>query len=140
MNRCTDVAAQCMEQYIDTVKVLPPALKCKLLAVACNRGNVNSKILCCLLHPNVKTLDLSECSISDDSVHAIYKCTHLNKLDLIPGRNQNREIRTAGRSIHLLFALQILVWEHPTYWHAVSSVYGLHSLPSKYHIAAQTSV
>ncbi|PNF22294.1 hypothetical protein B7P43_G02902, partial [Cryptotermes secundus] len=95
LNRCTDVAAQCMEQYIDTVKVLPPALKSKLLVVACNRGSVNSKILCCLLHPNVKTLDLSECSISDDSVRAIYKCTHLYKLDLNPGRNQNREISTA---------------------------------------------
>lgn len=103
-----------MEQYIDTVKVLPPTLKSKLLALACNRGNVNSKILCCLLHPNVKTLDLSGCSVSDDSIRAIYKCTHLYKLDLNPGRNQNREISTAGRSIQLLFSFQILIYTQ--YW------------------------
>lgn len=103
-----------MEQYIDTVKVLPPALKSKLLVVACNRGNVNSKILCCLLHPNVKTLDLSECTISDDSIRAIYKCKHLYKLDLNPGRNQNREISTTGRSNQLLFSFQISICTQ--YW------------------------
>jgi hypothetical protein len=88
-----------MEQYVDVVKQLPPALKSKLLVAAINKGNVSSKILHCLLHPYVKVLDLNECSTSDDSVHAIYACTHLHKLKLNRGRNQDKEMSTAGRNI-----------------------------------------
>lgn len=88
-----------MEHYVDVVKELPPALKSKLLVAVSNRGNVSSDILRCLLHPYVKVLDLNECSASDDSVRAIYSCTRLHKLNLNRGRNQNREISTAGTSI-----------------------------------------
>lgn len=98
-----------MEQYVDVVKLLPPAIKSKLLVAASKRGNVSSKMLHCLLHPYVKMLDLNGCSVSDDSVQAIYTCTHLHKLNLNRGRHQNRDISTAGRGIQLLFSLEISV-------------------------------
>jgi hypothetical protein len=88
-----------MEQNVDMVQVLPHSLKNKLLVVASKRGSLTSKLLHCLLNPDVKILDLSECNACDDSIRAIHKCTHLQKLDLNPGRNQKRDINTAGIDI-----------------------------------------
>ncbi|XP_069696378.1 protein AMN1 homolog [Periplaneta americana] len=96
LSLCVDEAVQCLEHNIDTLEMLPPNLKSRLLAVACKRGSVSSDVLECLLHKNVKILDLSECNVSDDSIRLIHKCRYLEKLDLNPGRNQTRDITSAA--------------------------------------------
>ncbi|KDR17008.1 protein AMN1 homolog isoform X2 [Zootermopsis nevadensis] len=91
---CVNKVVQDMEQHVDTVQVLPRSLKSKLLLVASKRGKLTVKGLHCLVHPDVKILNLSECNACDDFIHAIHKCTHLKKLYLNPGMKQ-RDISTA---------------------------------------------
>jgi hypothetical protein len=102
-NRCVDEVVLGMEKHVDTVRVLPRILKSKLLVAASKRGTLTSKILHCLLHPDVKELNLNKCNVCDDSIRAIYTCTHLWKLHLNSEAHQRTGISTAGIDIQLFF-------------------------------------
>lgn len=82
----------------NSIKLLPPNLKSRILVVLTKRGNINNNSLCCLLHPRITKLDLSECDIDNKSLEAVSVCKQLRNLDLNPGRNQIRNLSVTALS------------------------------------------
>ncbi|KAK3923935.1 Protein AMN1-like protein [Frankliniella fusca] len=86
--------AECLDLHVESLRILPRTLKTKLLSIACKRGILGTSSLESLLHSELKTLNLSECHLTDGMLRAIQVCSELWKLDMNPGRNQER---TLGR-------------------------------------------
>lgn len=82
---------------MELLRILPRSLKTKLLTIACKRGTLTSLSIESLLHSELRTLNLSECDVTDGMLNAIQICSQLHKLDLNPGRNQDRNLSRDGK-------------------------------------------
>jgi len=49
-----------------------------------------------VLHENLKVLDLSECDVSDDSLHHFSKCPNITKIDLNAAKQSRHNITSEG--------------------------------------------
>ncbi|XP_071941805.1 protein AMN1 homolog isoform X2 [Antedon mediterranea] len=75
--------------------MVPPNLKDKFLHLLSKRGLLNDSNISELVHNKTKTLDLSECDITDESLHKLSSCRNLCKIDL----NATKENRTSITSL-----------------------------------------
>lgn len=91
-----EALAECLDLHVESLQVLPRSLKTRLLTIACKRGTLSTTSLTSLLHSELRTLNLSECDITDGMLEAIQICSELRKLDLNPGRNQERNLGKEG--------------------------------------------
>lgn len=95
--RALEALAECLEPHIESLSILPRSLKIRLLTIACKRGTLSASSLQSLLYSELKTLNLSECDVTDEMLKAIEVCSQLRKLDLNPGRNQERNLGRDGK-------------------------------------------
>ncbi|XP_034250527.1 protein AMN1 homolog [Thrips palmi] len=87
-----EALAECLDPHVELLHILPRSLKTKLLTIACKRGTLTTPSIESLLHSELRTLNLSECNVTDGMLKAIQVCSQLRKLDLNPGRNQDRNL------------------------------------------------
>ncbi|WAR09303.1 AMN1-like protein [Mya arenaria] len=90
LDRCIQILVINWQSYVDEMVELPPNLKDRFIYLMSKRGLLNDDNLGKVLHSKVRTLDLSDCDLSDRGLQAICQCTHLQKIDL----NASKESRT----------------------------------------------
>ncbi|XP_052811039.1 protein AMN1 homolog [Mya arenaria] len=112
LDRCIQILVINWQSYVDEMVELPPNLKDRFIYLMSKRGLLNDDNLGKVLHSKVRTLDLSDCDLSDRGLQAICQCTHLQKIDL----NASKESRTnitsdgicqLGQSCHHLQTLYL---------------------------------
>lgn len=89
------------------LEFLPVRLKLKLFNLMSKRGLVNDSNIKILLHKDILELDLTESSVTDESLLEIEKCKYLTKLDL-NSMKKNRTDITSEKLERLLRSLQYL--------------------------------
>jgi len=76
---------------------LPASIKDRLLLLMSKRGLITDTNITELLHDKVRTLDLSFCDVSDDSLQIIStKCPALRKIDLNSNKISRTDITSQG--------------------------------------------
>ncbi|CAD7675704.1 unnamed protein product [Nyctereutes procyonoides] len=71
-----------ISRYITDNKPLPPNIKDRLIKIMSTQGQITYSNISEILHPEVQTLDLRSCDISDTALLHLCNCRKLNKLNI----------------------------------------------------------
>jgi len=84
---------------------LPPHLKDGLRRRLAKRGALSGSQLAALVHRSVKEVDLSDCIVTEDHLHAMTSCKRLKKLYLNQPRQKSRKLEREITADHHLSSL-----------------------------------
>ncbi|XP_063218227.1 protein AMN1 homolog [Bacillus rossius redtenbacheri] len=79
---CLQRLARLLDSHAAAVTRLPPSLKDALRAVATASGRLRASSLPCLLHGQVRELELGRCDLDRACLEVLQTCSGLTKLDL----------------------------------------------------------
>uniref|UniRef100_A0A673U403 Protein AMN1 homolog n=1 Tax=Suricata suricatta TaxID=37032 RepID=A0A673U403_SURSU len=85
-----------ISRYITDVKPLPPNIKDRLIKIMSTQGQITDSNISEILHPEVQTLDLRSCDISDTALLHLCNCRKLKKLNLSYSKENRISITSKG--------------------------------------------
>ncbi|XP_004632237.1 protein AMN1 homolog [Octodon degus] len=100
VSRLLDLCLWCLIQnisrYITDIKPLPPNIKDRLIKIMSMLGRITDANINEILHPEVQTLDLQSCDISDTALLHLCNCRKLKKLNLNCSKGNRISITSEG--------------------------------------------
>eukprot|EP00069_Balaena_mysticetus_P001944 bmy_15568T0 len=85
-----------ISRYITDIKPLPPNIKDRLIKIMSVQGQITDSNISEILHPEVQTLDLRSCDISDTALLHLCNCRKLKKLILNSSKENRISITSKG--------------------------------------------
>ncbi|XP_049738752.1 protein AMN1 homolog isoform X2 [Elephas maximus indicus] len=85
-----------ISRYITDIKPLPPNIKDRLIKIMSMQGRITDSNISEILHPEVQTLDLQSCDISDTALLHLCNCRKLKKLNLNSSKEDRISITSEG--------------------------------------------
>ncbi|KAJ1062296.1 hypothetical protein CapIbe_004689 [Capra ibex] len=85
-----------ISRYITDIKPLPPNIKDRLIKIMSVQGQITDSNISEILHPEVQTLDLRSCDISDTALLHLCNCRKLKKLNLNSSKENRISITSKG--------------------------------------------
>ncbi|XP_044083754.1 protein AMN1 homolog isoform X3 [Mustela nigripes] len=85
-----------ISRYITDIKPLPPNIKDRLIKIMSIQGQITDSNISEILHPEVQTLDLRSCDISDTALLHLCNCRKLKKLNLSSSKENRISITSKG--------------------------------------------
>ncbi|XP_030880649.1 protein AMN1 homolog isoform X2 [Leptonychotes weddellii] len=85
-----------ISRYITDIKPLPPNIKDRLIKIMSIQGQITDSNISEILHPEVQTLDLRSCDISDTALLHLRNCRKLKKLNLSSSKENRISITSKG--------------------------------------------
>ncbi|XP_036383706.1 protein AMN1 homolog [Megalops cyprinoides] len=79
LDLCLDCVAKYADNYHSDIKSLPLGIKDKLVRIMTSQGTVTDFNITQLLHPEIHTLDLQNCKVSDTALQQI-RCGQLRRI------------------------------------------------------------
>ena len=89
-----------ISRYITDIKPLPPNIKDRLIKIMSVQGQITDSNISEILHPEVQTLDLRGCDISDTALLHLCNCRKLKKLNLNSSKENRISITSKGMFIN----------------------------------------
>ncbi|XP_045443847.1 protein AMN1 homolog isoform X3 [Pipistrellus kuhlii] len=94
--RCLWCFTKNISRYITDIKPLPPNIKDRLIRMMSLQGQITDSNISEILHPEVKTLDLQSCDVSDTALLHLSNCRKLKKLNLNSSKENRVSISSEG--------------------------------------------
>ncbi|XP_058139000.1 protein AMN1 homolog isoform X1 [Dasypus novemcinctus] len=85
-----------ISRYITDIKPLPPNIKDRLIKIMSMQGRITDSNISEILHPEVQSLDLRSCDISDTALLHLCNCRKLKKLNLNSSKENRMSITSEG--------------------------------------------
>ncbi|XP_008681681.1 protein AMN1 homolog isoform X1 [Ursus americanus] len=85
-----------ISRYITDIKPLPPNIKDRLIKIMSTQGQITDSNISEILHPEVQTLDLRSCDISDTALLHLCNCRKLKKLNISSSKENRISITSKG--------------------------------------------
>lgn len=85
-----------ISRYITDIKPLPPNIKDRLIKIMSMQGQITDSNISEILHPEVQTLDLHSCDISDTALLHLCNCRKLKILNLSSSIGNRISITSEG--------------------------------------------
>lgn len=95
-NHCLRAVACQLPDHETSLDMLPVEIKTKLVNLLSKRGLLTDSNIMKVLHPSLRELELSECSVSDSGLSSLCICKNLRKLDLNATKNSRENITSEG--------------------------------------------
>ena len=89
-----------ISRYITDIKPLPPNIKDRLIKIMSVQGQITDSNISEILYPEVQTLDLRSCDISDTALLHLCNCRKLKKLNLNSSKENRISITSKGMFIN----------------------------------------
>ncbi|KAM9073523.1 protein AMN1 homolog isoform 2-T3 [Megaptera novaeangliae] len=96
INKCLWCFMKNISRYITDIKPLPPNIKDRLIKIMSVQGQITDSNISEILHPEVQTLDLRSCDISDTALLHLCNCRKLKKLILNSSKENRISITSKG--------------------------------------------
>ncbi|XP_065380063.1 protein AMN1 homolog isoform X3 [Macaca fascicularis] len=85
-----------ISRYLTDIKPLPPNIKDRLIKIMSMQGRITDSNISEILHPEVQTLDLRSCDISDAALLHLSNCRKLKKLNLNSSKGNRVSVTSEG--------------------------------------------
>ncbi|XP_054447251.1 protein AMN1 homolog [Pteronotus mesoamericanus] len=85
-----------ISRYITDIKLLPPGIKDRLIRIMSVKGQITDSNISEILHPEVQTLYLQTCDISDTALLHLCNCRKLKELNLNSSKENRVSITSEG--------------------------------------------
>uniref|UniRef100_A0A5F8GDP2 Protein AMN1 homolog n=1 Tax=Monodelphis domestica TaxID=13616 RepID=A0A5F8GDP2_MONDO len=85
-----------ISRYVTDIKLLPPNIKDKMIKIMSFQGRITDSNISEILHPQVESLDLRSCDVSDIALLQLRNCRKLKKLNLSSSRESRSAITSEG--------------------------------------------
>ncbi|XP_039328141.1 protein AMN1 homolog isoform X1 [Saimiri boliviensis] len=85
-----------ISRYITDIKPLPPNIKDRLIKIMSMQGRITDSNISEILHPEVQTLDLRSCDVSDAALLHLSTCRKLKKLNLNCSKGNRASVTSEG--------------------------------------------
>lgn len=100
VSRLSELSLRCFAEnissYMTDVKPLPPNIKDRLIHMMSLRGKITDSNISEMLHPEVQSLDLRSCDVSDTTLLHLCSCQKLKTLKLRNSKGNRVSITSAG--------------------------------------------
>ncbi|KAL3881832.1 hypothetical protein ACJMK2_028224 [Sinanodonta woodiana] len=96
LDLCIQTIVNNINKLVTDLENLPPNLKDKCLYLMSKRGLVTDANINKVLYDHLKTLDLSECDVTDKTLQSLCRCPQLRKIDLNAAKQSRITITTEG--------------------------------------------
>ncbi|XP_020831450.1 protein AMN1 homolog isoform X3 [Phascolarctos cinereus] len=85
-----------ISRYVTDIKLLPPNIKDKMIKIMSFQGRITDSNISEILHPEVDSLDLRSCDISDTALLQLCNCRKLKKLNLNSSKENRISVTSEG--------------------------------------------
>ncbi|XP_004855093.1 protein AMN1 homolog isoform X1 [Heterocephalus glaber] len=96
LDLCLWYIVETISRYITDIKPLPPNIKDGLIKIMSVKGRITDSNINEILHPEVQTLYLQSCDISDTALQHVCSCRKLKKLNLSSSEGNRGSITSEG--------------------------------------------
>ncbi|XP_058511888.1 protein AMN1 homolog isoform X2 [Ochotona princeps] len=100
VSRLSELSLRCFAEnissYMTDVKPLPPNIKDRLIHMMSLRGKITDSNISEMLHPEVQSLDLRSCDVSDTTLLHLCSCQKLKNLKLRNAKGNRVSITSVG--------------------------------------------
>ncbi|XP_074050873.1 protein AMN1 homolog isoform X3 [Macrotis lagotis] len=85
-----------ISRYVTDIKLMPPNIKDKMIKIMSFQGQITDSNISEILHPEVESLDLRSCDISDIALLQLDNCRKLKKLNLNSSKENRISVTSEG--------------------------------------------
>ncbi|XP_074050880.1 protein AMN1 homolog isoform X7 [Macrotis lagotis] len=94
--RCLWCLMKDISRYVTDIKLMPPNIKDKMIKIMSFQGQITDSNISEILHPEVESLDLRSCDISDIALLQLDNCRKLKKLNLNSSKENRISVTSEG--------------------------------------------